>query len=64
MKRTTSTSFHKNIYKICKAVMILLFRREAGFGKKNRAGTIGADGGATAGTGKLGGFANSPKAGG
>jgi hypothetical protein len=58
----TSASFHKNIYKIVKAVMILHFRGETDHGTKNRAGTIDTDGRAAAGTVKSGGFANSLKA--
>jgi len=43
--------------------MIFLFSGEAGHGTENGTGTIGADGRATAVTGKSGWFANSLKAG-
>ena len=45
-----------------KVVMIILFKGKAGHDTENETSTIGADGRATAGTGKPGGFADSLKA--
>jgi hypothetical protein len=45
-----------------KVVMIIFFKGKADHAKENETSTIGADGRATAGAGKLGGFADSLKA--
>jgi hypothetical protein len=58
-----STTFQKNIYKIFKTVMILLFNGKTSYGAKNGTGTIGANERATAGTDKFSGFEDSLKEG-